>query len=80
MELKKRATKAQAQSIFAKLKDCLEILDYLLAVFVHIDSTESFGELVDNDRVHVLNVLSATLRTSHELEDSAAFACGFTED
>ena len=56
-ELKIHATAADAKKDFDKLYDYVKILNYPLAVFINIDSEESFIELVQNDKIHVLNVV-----------------------
>ena len=56
-ELKMCATEAEAQKDLDKLNDYVNILDYPLAMFVNIDSEESFIELVQNEKIHVLNVV-----------------------
>lgn len=56
-ELKIHATEAETKDALDKLNKYINILNYPLSVLINIDSEESFIGLVQNNKIHVLNVI-----------------------
>jgi hypothetical protein len=71
-EFKIRGSRLDAIDRFIKLNDYLTMLAYPLGVFINIDDTRSFVELIPDYRIQVFTVVKdqETVRVSHSyLED-----------
>ena len=71
-EFKLKGSRLDAVDQFIKLDDYLTILDYPLGVFVNINDTRSFVEIVPDYRIHVFTTIKdqEIVKVSHSyLED-----------